>query len=617
MIRSKGPIANPFHTLQREDTARTPNWYTTSQASGAMADQIVNELPVVSLHRMAEQNDYFGITSDEDEGKHLSPADLEDKKKTDFYAQFMPMPKDGMSERSYNLMLRDTRERKLREETISRSPQDFSQASKQFFMSLGINIIDPLNIAAGYVPATMYRVGKVALATKSGTVTRAIKKDKAVRRRDMEEMSTGGRAKVRLKEGAFEGVIGGALVEYPIYQAEQMRGEQYSAIDVLANLAFGTILGTTMHVGFGAVGDRLGKRGREIRNNLRADAKQRAETYITGRKKYWKDAFDDFELESWMAEAEANKIRGEAEGPTAIQRRLAKVKAEDKRKLMQGMIAQYRSDQHMNIDPMLKMMDDEVIARYSADDIDEIRAEVILDMIEEDVGAQALTYTPPSVTKSKVDRLRGEINRVKKELKELKKTEGPATPRKRLYKLMEEKEGEISRIEASQKRGTKFSKTMADRIEAARRGEIDPVLGRRIEMELQRRMDIIEATSRPSVENPGVPNFQLKTSVASIRMANQSKARLGELSDTATNPTKARSFDPDASDRLKTKGTPADEAADTVKLMSEEADAEELARASAEAAGIEYDPKADLDDSIAKIDDSIGALQDIALCRSA
>lgn len=116
----------------------------------------------------------------------------------------------------------------------------FVETAGGLVVGLLSSFVDPLNIAAAFVPVVREARYLEALGAAGSTI---------------------GRLAVRARYGALEGLVGTALVE-PI-TAVVARSEQadYDLYDSLTNIAFGGLLGGGLHATFGAVGDRLGISG--------------------------------------------------------------------------------------------------------------------------------------------------------------------------------------------------------------------------------------------------------------------------------------------------------------------------------------------------------------------
>lgn len=94
------------------------------------------------------------------------------------------------------------------------------------------SLLDPLNIGLAFVPV-VGQARQAALAARLGV--------------------GGGRAAT----GAIEGAVGAALIEPLVLSVAREEQADYTAVDSVLNIAFGTAIGGGLHFGAGFVGDRL------------------------------------------------------------------------------------------------------------------------------------------------------------------------------------------------------------------------------------------------------------------------------------------------------------------------------------------------------------------------
>lgn len=132
------------------------------------------------------------------------------------------------------LVERKKLERK-RQDVVSRADVGFLGGAGFFLSSLGTSFVDPVNIAASFVPV----VGQARFANM---VARA------------------GLLRARIGKGAIEGFVGNAAIEPLVYGVAKSEQADYGAYDAFINLTAGTLIGSTFHVGFGKLGDFLAKK---------------------------------------------------------------------------------------------------------------------------------------------------------------------------------------------------------------------------------------------------------------------------------------------------------------------------------------------------------------------
>tara|TARA_R110002020_G_scaffold222465_4_gene431297 strand:- start:2952 stop:4751 length:1800 start_codon:yes stop_codon:yes gene_type:complete len=144
---------------------------------------------------------------------------------------------EGETEEGLALRVKWKKEELLRASILANSDGDVSTMFAQFGVGLFASLLDPLNVAVGFVPV-------MGVARYSQMIAR--------------QASWAGRLGVRARVGAAEGLIGTAMIEPLVLEATEATQYDYDLYDSFANLAFGTVLGGAMHGTIGAIGDRMG-----------------------------------------------------------------------------------------------------------------------------------------------------------------------------------------------------------------------------------------------------------------------------------------------------------------------------------------------------------------------
>jgi len=125
-----------------------------------------------------------------------------------------------------------------RADVIARGPKGKLARSFFFLESLGTSFLDPINIAASFVPV-------VREARFANMVARS------------------GKNVARMKKGFIEGFVGNTAVEPLVYGVAKSEQANYDVYDSFANIAVGGFIGSAAHVGFGRIGDFIAeKRGK-------------------------------------------------------------------------------------------------------------------------------------------------------------------------------------------------------------------------------------------------------------------------------------------------------------------------------------------------------------------
>lgn len=126
-------------------------------------------------------------------------------------------------------------EKRAHDDAIARGPGGFLAGAVRFGAGLAAQALDPVNVAAGFIP--IFRAATIAtLLGKAGT-------------------SVLSRAAVRVQIGAVEGAVGTALLEPGMHFLAGQLHEDYTMADSLMNVAFGAVLGGGLHAGVGAITD--------------------------------------------------------------------------------------------------------------------------------------------------------------------------------------------------------------------------------------------------------------------------------------------------------------------------------------------------------------------------
>jgi len=137
-----------------------------------------------------------------------------------------------------DIMVDNKIEENERKNIMSRGPQgSFNPLSGGFYVGaaklavgIGTSFLDPINIGASFIPVFgQARFAQVAART-------GLKTARAVR-------------------GAVEGAVGATILEPLIYSTAQKIQADYDLVDSFMNIGFGTIIGTGLHVGAGALKD--------------------------------------------------------------------------------------------------------------------------------------------------------------------------------------------------------------------------------------------------------------------------------------------------------------------------------------------------------------------------
>jgi hypothetical protein len=200
-----------------------------SEVLGATFDQALYDNPASQLLRVRERS------RAEYEGNRL-PAETVQARFEEAGVKYK-VPNSGMTESLANLILEDKKNALKREQVMARAPGGVVNGSLQFATALGASLLDPLNIASAFIPV----VGEA----------------RAARMLETAGASTLARAGARARIGAMEGAAGQAMLEPLMAFSASEDQIDYGMADTLRNIAFGAVMGTTLHAGGGFVKDRF------------------------------------------------------------------------------------------------------------------------------------------------------------------------------------------------------------------------------------------------------------------------------------------------------------------------------------------------------------------------
>lgn len=207
------------------DTANIGLW----EATKISAVQAWNYNPTHSLWRTFEMQEAINV-SDE-----VMPKEELNKEYADLGLFFEKDTRKGVVDYIVERKKIDLR----RSQRLANAPQ--SMGAKSIYLGAGLltSFADPINIAASFVPI-------VREARFASWVARM------------------GATRGRLAKGAIEGLVGNAIVEPIVYAQAKSEQSDYTDMDAFLNIGFGSIIGSSFHLGFGKIGDALAKaRGKE------------------------------------------------------------------------------------------------------------------------------------------------------------------------------------------------------------------------------------------------------------------------------------------------------------------------------------------------------------------
>jgi len=236
--------------------------YFNPDAFGAYASEVLNFNPAPSYGRYTELREArYGQQEIRRQGMVVQEAAPPDSpiisaEEANDRAGDLGLNFDGpIPERALEIMMDRKRRENQRQFILSHRRQGAGQVAGDLFFGLALSAVDPLNVASAFIPV----VGETRYAALSARL---------------------GTTGARLTRGLAEGAVGAALVEPIVYGNARYEQADYGLTDSLMNVVFGTALGGGFHVGFGALGDALGRTRPQTREtSLRAAVSQ----FVQGR----------------------------------------------------------------------------------------------------------------------------------------------------------------------------------------------------------------------------------------------------------------------------------------------------------------------------------------------
>tara|TARA_R110000796_G_scaffold249078_1_gene376488 strand:- start:1680 stop:3401 length:1722 start_codon:yes stop_codon:yes gene_type:complete len=182
------------------------------------------------------------------QGKQGEKLTKEEWAESEYFREGIEVKEDGIKTGLASLLAERKDERDVFNLTLSRSKGGLGMGIAKFGVGIAGSFLDPLNVASAFIP--VFSTARIAtMASKYG--------------------KTGARVRV----GAVEGAVGATAVEpLVIGAAVAEQDKDYGLMDSFLNVTIGTVLGTGLHVGFGAISDRISKAPQATRDKALASA---------------------------------------------------------------------------------------------------------------------------------------------------------------------------------------------------------------------------------------------------------------------------------------------------------------------------------------------------------
>jgi hypothetical protein len=224
-------MPNLYIPPQQEPQDVRENYFEVTKASSgqviaAAFEQALYENPLNAATRMGE------YAASKGRGRKLSQSEWQ---QSEYFREGLTVSENGIRETTASILAERYDERRARRLVLERSPGGIGLGAAQFGAGLVASAMDPLNVAASFIPV-MGQARYLAATAKYGkTVARASK-------------------------GITEGAVGAVAVEQLVYSAARLEQDKdYTFADTFMNVAFGSVLGGGLHVVGGKISDGLKK----------------------------------------------------------------------------------------------------------------------------------------------------------------------------------------------------------------------------------------------------------------------------------------------------------------------------------------------------------------------
>jgi len=605
---------DPSFGAKSLDSSKTTGILDFSEVSGAAAEDAIIHAPTRSLYDLVEGANLFG----EDEGKRLSKVDIGLRANEQFYAKFMKVPDEGMTEREYDILYEDIRAEKLREFAFMRAPDTVGQYVSTLGVSLLVSMVDPTSIAIGYMPMAAARAGYIGV--KAANLAK--KYDDT-----LDTLEAGGRAAERAKAGAVGGVFEGAVTEVPVYFAANNRQEKYGATDVFNSIAFGAVVGTGIQVSGGALYDlatvtsRAAKRKQiATTKEMEATEKLRIQKTVGPIRPTIEEPLPDgaaFTGPLSMEQLEDKLMRGFLKSGvnSQVQRDLANYTIEERSALMQAGLAQFVSGKNILGTDFVKTFEARRLGeRYKPEDVSAVTAEVIDEKILQEIEFKSKTRVSPDLERLFADNtnaLRNEIAELEKQVNVQVKKGTSLKKRNEIIEksdLLDAKKRELEQHRAAFKAREQQGKGARERLKAVKAGDYPTDLKRGIDAEVARRMAIID-----EVHLPRSPRYQFgpRTKTSSI-VSNYLK----DIKIKTEAPSAQRSYRADAEATMSSTGKRQQPSEEMTAIAQQAVDATENAMKLADDNNLKYSPSKGIETMLGDIEQMKTSAQKLAVCMS-
>jgi len=219
-------MANIGFGLQDNKNAKTSGYDLFQTTLGETLSSVASDAwkynPVSSIIRLSE------LEGNRDKIDDEPLIDRQELNKN--YSNLGLFFEEDEKQSTVDILVERKKEELERQSIIQRGPQGFLPGAAKLTTSFVVSALDPINLAAAFVPI----VGEARFASL---------------------VAKYGFTKARLAKGVLEGFVGTSLVEPIVYTAAQKEQSDYDLMDSFLAVSFGTVLGGGLHIGAGKLKD--------------------------------------------------------------------------------------------------------------------------------------------------------------------------------------------------------------------------------------------------------------------------------------------------------------------------------------------------------------------------
>ena len=211
---------------------------TLGESLGAVAAENWQFSPFKSIETYYDIEEARSMSEDQMGGDSAGIFKVDRKQLNEEYSNLGLYFAEDEHQSVVDIMVNQKKEERARQSIMNRGPQgSWNPFSSGFYVGaaklgvgIGVSFLDPINIGASFIPV-FGQVRFAQVAARTGLRT------------------------ARAVRGAVEGAVGATILEPLVYSVAQKVQADYDLVDSFMNIGFGTVLGSGLHVGAGALKD--------------------------------------------------------------------------------------------------------------------------------------------------------------------------------------------------------------------------------------------------------------------------------------------------------------------------------------------------------------------------